>query len=149
MKETCHKLMSCDAGLFLMRLALGLPFVAHGWDKINDMDKVVGFFAMLGVPSYMAWVVAIVEFFGGLAVILGVNVKRAGWLLATVMFFAILLVKGKSGYMGGYELDLTLFLLALGLAFSGAGSCSWDAMTGKKKDGCGACADGVCKMHKK
>ncbi len=147
MKETCNKLMSCDAGLFLMRLALGLPFVAHGWQKLAGMDMVVGFFGTLGVPAPLAWVVALVELLGGVAVILGVGVKYASWLLAATMFFAILLVKGKMGFVGGYEFDLTLFLLALGLSFSGAGACSVTAKMGKK-DVCGPCADGVCKMHK-
>lgn len=147
MKETCSKLMSCDAGLFLMRLALGLPFVAHGWQKLSGMESVVGFFGTLGVPSWLAWLVALVEFFGGLAVLLGIGLKWASWLLAAVMFFAILLVKGKMGFLGGYELDLTFFLLALGLSFSGAGKCSLMVKMGKK-DVCASCADGVCKMHK-
>ncbi len=148
MKDTCNKLMSCDAGLFLMRLAVGLPFVAHGWQKLTNIGMVSGFFGTLGVPSFLAWVVALGEFLGGLAMILGVGVKYAGWLLAAIMFFAILLVKGKSGFVGGYEFELSLFLLALGLSFSGAGACSVMAKMGKKKDMCGACADGVCKMHK-
>jgi len=140
-----------DAGLLLIRLALGVPFVAHGWQKLAGMEQTVGFFSMLGVPAPMAWLVALVEVIGGLAIIVGFGVKWAAYLLAVIMFFAILLVKGKMGFLGGYELELILFLLALGVAFLGSGSCSLDAVCRKKKGHVHgpACKDGACAMPEK
>ncbi len=136
-----------DAGLVFLRLALGLPFVAHGLQKLGSMDQTIHFFATLGLPGPCAWGIALLELIGGCAVLFGLGLKWASGLLAINMFFAILLVKGKMGFFGGYEFDLVLFLLALGLAFSGAGMCSVDAKLGKGKT-CGACENGSCAVHK-
>jgi len=57
--------------LLLLRLGVGLIFVVAGWDKLMDISGPQAFFADLGIPlaGLMAWVVAIVEFVGGLMVL--------------------------------------------------------------------------------
>src|SRR3989338_7938658 len=99
------KVICQDTGMFLIRLGIGLVFVIHGWGKFGDMAGTIGFFSGLGLPAAIAYLIAAVELLGGLAMILGVYTKWAGWLLAIVMAAAILLVKGKMGFSGGYEFD--------------------------------------------
>ncbi len=124
-----------DFGLFLIRLSLALVFIIHGWVKFTNMEATVGFFVQLGIPGFFAYIVAAVEFFGGLAMLLGVGTFYAGILLAVVMVVAILKVKLKSGFVGGYEFDITLLLTALGIAKTGPGCISIKKFfTGKKED---------------
>ena len=108
-------------GLLLIRLAVGGVFIAHGLQKVLNLDMTVGFFTTLGLPAFLAYVVTAIELLGGIAVLLGLWTEIAGILIALVMVGAIYTVKGKAGFFGGYELDLTLMLAALALAVSGPG----------------------------
>ena len=74
----------------------------------------------------------VVEFFGGLALILGiltpiVAVLSALWMLSTTWFS---MSKLKKKYVGGYEIDITLLLAALALALLGSGIYSVDHLLG-------------------
>ncbi len=126
--------------MFLLRVVLGAVFIAHGWDKIQNMPGVIGFFGSLGLAPMFAYLVAYVELLGGVAVLLGVYSRLAGYLLAIVMVFAIFLVKMKVGFLGGYELDLMLLASSLAVAWNGAGPYSVSG----KMCGCGSC--GMCGM---
>ncbi len=135
-----HKISRPDLGLFIMRLVLGIIFVAHGWSKLQNMDGTIGFFSSIGFGAVVAYAVALVEFLGGLSMILGIGTSLFGVLIALVMIGAIVFVKGKTGGLtgpGGFELDLGLLAMSLGIAMSGPGRFR---MGGKK---C-ACVDGVC-----
>ncbi len=112
-----------NLGLFLVRLALALVFIVHGWMKLNGLDATEAFFGNVGIPAAgaMAVIVALVEFLGGIAMLLGVFTNWVGGLLAIVMLVAILQVKSKLGFVGGFEFDLTLLLAALAVVFTGPG----------------------------
>lgn len=125
-------------GLFILRVVFGIIFIAHGWAKIGNMDGTIGFFSSLGLPVFTAYLVAWVEFLGGIAVLLGIFSRIAAYLLAITMVVAIFLVKIKAGFLGGYELDLILLASALVIAWSGAGPYSVSG----KVCGCGSC--GMC-----
>jgi uncharacterized membrane protein YphA (DoxX/SURF4 family) len=112
---------NADLGLLSVRLALGAVFVAHGVAKLQNMSGTVAFFASLGFPAPLAYLVAAVETLGGLAMLAGVATPVAGVLLAAVMVVAILKVKLARGFLGGYEFELTLLLAALGVALAGPG----------------------------
>lgn len=105
-----------DLGLLLLRVALGAVFIAHGWAKWQDMPGTIQFFSNLGLSAMWAYVVATIELLGGLAILLGIWHRLAGYLLAAVMVGAIITVKGSKGFLGGYEFDLTLLLVALATA---------------------------------
>ncbi len=131
MKKELIKL-NPDLGLLLIRIALGLGFLMHGIQKLQGMPGVIKFFGSLGLPPFMAWVVAITETVGGAAILLGWYTQCAGLALSIVMVVAIALVKLKKGYIGGYELELNYLLMALGLALTGPGKHSGDVkMPGK------------------
>ena len=120
-KEHCE---ACGVGL--VRLALAAVFITHGAQKWMHLDQTIGFFSTLGLSAFFVYLVAAVELLGGLAMLFGAWTKWAGYLLAIDMFFAIVLVKGSAGFLGGYEFELTLLLTALGVAFMGPGLCSLD-----------------------
>jgi putative oxidoreductase len=132
MKKELVKL-NPDIGLLLIRIALGLGFVMHGTQKLSSMPGIIKFFGSLGLPPFMAWLVAITETVSGVAILLGWYTQFAGFAISIVMVTAIALVKLKKGYLGGgYELELTYLLVALGLALTGPGKHSGDVkMPGK------------------
>jgi putative oxidoreductase len=122
-----------DLVLLLTRVAVGLVFFAHGWQKLftNGIDGTAAFFDQVGVPaaSAAAWFAAVVEVAGGAALILGLAVPVAGLLLLVDMIGAFAFVHAGAGLFvdqGGYELVLTLGAAALLLAALGAGRFSVD-----------------------
>ena len=68
----------------------------------------------------MAWVVAIVEFFGGIMVIVGAYTKIVNLLLAITMAVAIIIQEGN------FEIELILFLVTFSLFLTGSGNYSID-----------------------
>lgn len=117
-----------DVALLLLRVGLGLVFIAHGWQKFQTMQDTIGFFSSIGLSAFWAYLVATVELVGGLAVLLGVFTGYAGILLALVMVVAIVMLKFSKGFLGGYEFDLMLFLASLTVAFAGPGKYTVSAL---------------------
>ncbi len=79
-------------GPLLVRLTLGVVFVMTGWTKLHDLDHTTQFFASLHIPAAHANAVfvGVVEFVGGLALILGLGTRIAALFLIGVMTVAIL-----------------------------------------------------------
>jgi len=122
-----------DLALLVTRIAVGLVFLAHGWQKLstNGIDGTAAFFDTVGVPaaSAAAWFAAVVELAGGAALVLGLAVPVAGLLLLVDMIGAFLFVHAGAGLFveqGGAELVLALGAAALLLAAVGAGRFSVD-----------------------
>ena len=115
-----------------LRLVLAAVFMVHGWQKLTGLEGTAGFFGSIGIPlaGTMALVVGIIEFGGGLAVLLGLGTRYVASLLAIVMIVASLKVHLPNGFFlsaGGYEFTLTLLGAAIALAFLGAGPLSLDS----------------------
>ena len=125
------KVVCADTGMFLLRLGLGIVFAYHGWGKLQAMADTVGYFGMLGLAPFFAYLVAWVELLGGAAMILGVCTKWAGILLAITMAVAAYYAKTPAGFMS-YELPLSLFFTAAGVAFAGPGSFTVHKLWGGK-----------------
>lgn len=106
------------AGIFL-RVGVGVIFIVHGWPKIKNPKNFAGWLGTMGVRPAMFWalVVAVVEFFGGLALIFGFWVPVVAVLLAINMVVAMLLVRRK--FVGGWEFDFVLLLVAISLVLLG------------------------------
>ncbi len=121
-----------------LRVVVGLAFVFHGYGKLfGGIAGTAGFFASVGIPAAMffAWVVALIEFFGGIALVLGLFTRYAAGLLSVVMLVAIFkvhLAKGFSG-PGGYELPLVYLAGTLALFLRGAGVWSLERVLFKKE----------------
>jgi putative oxidoreductase len=123
-------MMDFDISMLLLRLAAGLVFIAHGWPKVRGMKMTAQHFESMGFKPGHVWgtAVALVEFFGGIAVFLGFAAQPAAFALAIVMLVALFWKLGKGqGLVGGYELDLVLLAVMIAIAFLDAGAYS---MTG-------------------
>ena len=113
--------------LLLARFALGIPFLYHGSAILFGTfggPGLRGFSAFTHMPLFVAALVGLAQFAGGLAVLTGVLARLGATCIAIVMAGAVLMVHLPHGYevaKGGMEYALALFLLALGIAASGAG----------------------------
>lgn len=125
---------SVDLSSLILRLAIGILFMIHGYPKLTEAQRKQGgsWMKTVGMPAAMIPFGGVVEFFGGLALILGlltpiIAALSALWMLSTT-WFSISKVKKK--YASGYEIDITLFLAALALALLGSGVFSIDHLLG-------------------
>jgi putative oxidoreductase len=128
-------------GALIIRVIAGLTFVIHGIDKFQmGLGNVAGFFGNLGLPAFLAYLVAFLELVGGIALILGLGTRIFAVLLAIVMVGATLKVKLAIGFLSGangagYELDLALLAMLVSLALTGSSLLSLDrVLFGNKAD---------------
>lgn len=127
-----------NIALTIIRLVVGAIFVAHGGQKlfVYGLDGVAGGFAQMGVPfaSFMGPFIGFVEFFGGIALILGLLTRFASLGLFSTMIGAMVLVHLPNGFFApnGVEFPLALAGAALALAITGAGAYSIDAVIGRR-----------------
>ncbi|MGA3109326.1 MAG: DoxX family protein [Candidatus Bathyarchaeia archaeon] len=120
--------------LFL-RVWVGANFVAHGYPKLGkSRQQTLQWTKSLGVPVLATYLAIILEFFGGLSLIIGLIVPIVGFFIALEMIGAIFLKKTrmKAPYMGqnSYEIDITYLMLAIVLIVLGAGVISVDSFLG-------------------
>jgi putative oxidoreductase len=115
-------------GLLLLRLALGLIFIWHGYPKLTHPTAMQGFFVQHGLPAYFVTIAGVLEVFGGGLIILGFLTRIAALLLAVEMAVAIWKVHSAGGYMAvhNYEFPLVLVAACFALATVGAGRASVD-----------------------
>lgn len=96
----------------------------HGLPKLLDIPGTQNSFTNMGLPPELAIIIGLLEFIGGLAILLGILTRIAAGLLAIDMIGAILLVKLSKGFIGGYELDLLYLAIMISLMITGPGSFS-------------------------
>jgi putative oxidoreductase len=122
-----------DRGLLLLRVALGLVFIAHGAQKLFVFGHggVTGAMAALGIPfpSVNAVLVTLTEFGGGIALLTGAATRIAAAIVAFAMGVAVVTAHLPHGFFApaGVEFPLTLLLANLTLVLTGAGRYSVDA----------------------
>ena len=134
---------SDDATLTWMRVLLGVVFWPHGAQKLlgwfggGGLHGTLAAFTRMGIPAFFVSLVIMTEFFGALALILGLLTRLAALATAVNMFMAVLLLNGHFGmFMNwsgrqkgeGIEFHLLVFALAIPLIIKGAGAFSVDRL---------------------
>lgn len=134
-----------DWGLLILRLGVGIIMLVHGWPKLNPnspMKGTAGFTAgleQMGVPlpTFFAWVVALLETVGAVLLILGLGTRILAIGFAIDMLVAIVRARrpmgasfGPSQSGIGWEFEFMLLAAALALLFTGAGSIALDPLVG-------------------
>ncbi len=119
--------------LILMRVVTGVIFAIAGWMKFQNMDGAlasygtIATFTAAGIPAatFFAYLVAIIELVGGIALIAGLWTRVAAKLLAIVMLVAFLLTLTQQGFFMA-ELPLVMFVLCFNLFCVGGGKYAMD-----------------------
>jgi len=134
-----QKILTTDNAIapLILRVGLGLALIPHG------AQKLFGWFGGYGLQGTGQWMESIglqpgllmaalaggAEFFGGLALLLGVLTRPAAALTAFTMLVAIFSVHWSSGFFlsnGGYEYGFVLLIASVSLLVSGGGRVSLD-----------------------
>ncbi|XKH01235.1 DoxX family protein [Marinobacter nauticus] len=127
----------------VLRVPVGLILAAHGAQKLfgwfggYGLEGTGQWLASIGLePGYaMALLAGGAEFFGGLALVLGLLTRPAALVAAFTMLVAIFWVHIGNGLFmsnNGYEYALTLFVATLALAVQGAGRLALDNLLQKQ-----------------
>ena len=117
-----------EIGAFVLRLALGVMFLAHGLLKVLvfTLPGTAAFFASQGFPGWTAYPVVAAELAAGVLLILGIQVRLVS--LATLPILAgALFVHLPNGWVfssanGGWEYPAYLMVLAVAQALVGEGA---------------------------
>ncbi len=126
-----------------LRVPVGIIFAAHG------AQKLFGWFGGYGLTGTAGWLESIglapgllmallaggAEFFGGLALILGLLTRPAAFALSIAMVVAIFSVHFSNGLFisnNGYEFGLALLAASLSLLASGGGKAAVDSWLANK-----------------
>lgn len=140
-----HSLLSSNAGMaaLILRVPVGLILAAHGAQKLfawfggYGLEGTGQWMASIGLePGYwLAMMAGSAEFFGGIALAIGLLTRPAAVVTAFTMLIAIFSVHISHGLFvanNGYEFALTLLVATAALTIQGAGSLSVDNVIAKK-----------------
>ena len=122
--------------LLVARILLSFMFIMAGIQKFGDIAGTAGYIASVNLPApeIMAWLGAIFETVGGIAILVGFLTRPLAGLFA--IFCAFLgawfhYVPGDMMQMMIFSKDLTIAGGFLALAVAGAGSFSVDGVRGR------------------
>ncbi len=135
---------SRDEATAVLRIVLGMVFIAHGaqlllgWFGGPGLEGAIGYFTgVLGIPWFVAVLVIVAQFFGGLGLIVGLLSRIAAAGIALVMVGAIVTVHAQVGFFmnwfgqmsagaEGWEFHLLAVAMAVVVVIRGSGAFSLD-----------------------
>lgn len=130
-----------DLVLLITRIGLGLILVAHGWRRwqVQGVQRQIDYISQFGTPypTVTAWSAVILELVGGIFLIVGaltplvaaaVIAQQVLTICYTNWFRPLYLLDANGAYVGGYEYNVALGLLALIFVVFGAGRASIDRL---------------------
>ncbi|WP_066390293.1 DoxX family protein [Neobacillus mesonae] len=127
-----------NLGLLIIRLVIGVLFIGHGAQKLfgwfggYGLKGTGGWFESIGMKPgvTIALFAGLAELIGGILFVLGLLTPLAGIMIAGTMVMAIVKVHAANGLWAtsnGYEYNLTLLAVAIGIALIGPGQYALDA----------------------
>jgi putative oxidoreductase len=135
-----------------IRMILGVGFVVHGWAKWSRGPAAFAELlkqAHIPLPFANAWLVTLLEIFGGLALLMGAFVTIVSVPLILSMLGAMFTVNIKYGFSAvntigltsqgpllgppGYEINLLYIASLVALILGGAGPLSIDALRSRRR----------------
>ncbi len=130
-----------DLGLFALRIVLGLVMLPHALQKSLGMfggggiEGSLGFFASIGIPTFVGVLVILVENVGALALLTGFMGRLGAAGIAAVMVGAIAKVHIANGFFmnwfgnqagEGFEYHLLVLAMCAAILIGGSGAFSLD-----------------------
>jgi putative oxidoreductase len=140
--SVCRRLIQTDQSyvLLILRLALAVVIFPHGAQKLlgwyggPGVEGTMQFFADFGVPAAIAVLVIVSDFFGSLALAIGLVGRFAAFGTTMVMLGAMVLVHGQNGFFlnwngdqAGEGIQFHLLALAVSSVLMVKGSGAWSA----------------------
>ncbi|MFD2615922.1 DoxX family protein [Terrilactibacillus laevilacticus] len=124
-----------DLGLLLIRLIIGIVFLFYGSQKLfgwfggHGIKGTGGWFESIGIKPgiLVATLSGLGELVSGILFILGFLLPLGAIIITIIMLGAIIKVHGSKGFSnttGGFEYNLVLIVVSIGLALIGAGGYS-------------------------
>jgi putative oxidoreductase len=143
-------------GLLLLRVVIGAIMISHGYPKLfggegkgaqvpepaketlgegfteaveqGGVEATAGMMENLGIPNptASAWAIGLVEFGGGLLLVLGWITRPAALAIVFSQLVAVNKVHAQQGLVGGYELNASLIAGAGCIALAGPGKLAVD-----------------------
>ena len=127
MKPNTMTTHPADYAALVLRMALGLIFLAHGLLKllVFTLPGTAGFFESVGFPGWTAYIVAPAEVLAGVALIAGFQTRWVA-LAGVPILLGSLAVHAGNGWVfsnskGGWEFPLYLVVTAAVVALLGGG----------------------------
>lgn len=119
-----------DLGLMLLRIGIGIAFIAHGYPKLfmGGAEGLAKGLAATGIPGgvFAAYLAGMAEFFGGIALILGLFFRPLTVVMAFNMLVALIFHLNKGDSFIKYSHALESGILFISLIFIGPGKYSLD-----------------------
>ncbi|MDQ6723441.1 MAG: DoxX family protein [Thermoproteota archaeon] len=120
------------------RIWVGGNMMIHGYPKLRNMKKTAEEMKQaLGIPAVATYISSILEFFGGIFLIIGLIVPIVALFFAIFMIAIVIMkkTKMKAAYIThpsqpSYEIDITYLILSIVLIVLGAGAFSVDSFIG-------------------
>ena len=115
-------------GVGLIRIHFGVILLAHGWLKVSvfTVDGTVNYFASIGLPAVIAYLVIFGELVGGLALILGIQTRLVSLFTVPIVLGAAIMNSGNgwlhSASGGGWEYAASLTVIAVAITLMGSGN---------------------------
>ncbi|MCB1910155.1 MAG: DoxX family protein [Rhodocyclaceae bacterium] len=123
-----------DYGTSILRIALGVMFLAHGLLKVLvfTLPGTAGFFESVGFPGFTAYIVAPAEILAGVALIVGFRTRLVAAATIPLLLGALSVHTGNgwvfSAENGGWEYPAYLVVAAFAQALLGSGALSIDRL---------------------